>query len=134
MNFFILGGFLRVDFPPPGKSTLWTNTGQENFERHWSILISGGNSYGPIIGPYRFLGKFGCTNGPQSSSKVPPYTGIGRWMALPSPLKSYRSPNITLGTFSHKNAEKKSGEEIPEKIRRSKKKNPQKICFAKIRP
>ena len=29
----------------------------ENFERHWSILISGGISYGPIIGPYLFLGN-----------------------------------------------------------------------------
>ena len=31
----------------------------------------GGNSYGPIIGPYLFLGKFVWTNGPESSSKVP---------------------------------------------------------------
>ena len=44
----------------------------------------GGNSYGPIIGPYLFLGKFVWTNGPESSSKVSPYTGIGPWMALPS--------------------------------------------------
>ena len=43
-----------------------------------------GNSYGPIIGPYLFLGKFVWTNGPESSSKVPPYTGIGPWMALPN--------------------------------------------------
>ena len=27
-----------------------------------------GNSYGPIIGPYLFLGKFVWTNGPDSSS------------------------------------------------------------------
>ena len=38
-----------------------------------------------IIGPYLFLGKFVWTNGPESSSKVSPYTGIGPWMALPSP-------------------------------------------------
>ena len=57
----------------------------ENFERHWSIPISGeihmdqslvhtfswGNSYGP------------WTNAPESSSKVSPYTGIGPWMAIP---------------------------------------------------
>ena len=44
----------------------------------------GGNSYGQIIGPYLFLGKFVWTNGPESSFKVSPYTGIGPWMALPS--------------------------------------------------
>ena len=32
----------------------------------------GGNSYGPIIGPSLFLGKFVWTNGPESSSKVSP--------------------------------------------------------------
>ena len=48
----------------------------ENFERHWSIPFWG-NSYGPMIGPYLFLGKFVSTNGPESSSKVSPYTGIG---------------------------------------------------------
>ena len=56
----------------------------ENFERHWSILILGENSYGPIIGPYLFLGKFVWTKSPESISKVSPYTGIGPWMALPS--------------------------------------------------
>ena len=54
----------------------------ENFERHWSIRISGeihvdqslvhafswGNSYGSMV----------------RSSKVCPYTDIGPWMALPS--------------------------------------------------
>ena len=30
-----------------------------------------------------FLGKFVWANGPESSSKVSPYTGIGPWMALP---------------------------------------------------
>ena len=29
-----------------------------------------GNSYGPIIGPYLYLGKFVWTNGPESSSQV----------------------------------------------------------------
>ena len=55
----------------------------ENFERQWSILVSGeihmdqslvhtfswGNSYGPMV--LKVLLKF------------PPYTGIGPWMALP---------------------------------------------------
>ena len=41
----------------------------------------GGNSYGPIVGPYLFLGKFVWTN-PERFSKVSPYTGIGPWMAL----------------------------------------------------
>ena len=44
----------------------------------------GGNSFGPIIGPYLFLAKFVWTNGPESSSKVSPYIGIGPWMALPN--------------------------------------------------
>ena len=60
----------------------------ENFEaQNWGPLVhtfSWGNSYGPIIGPYLFLGKFIWTHGPESSSKVSPYTGIGPWMALPS--------------------------------------------------
>ena len=56
----------------------------ENFERHWSIPISGeihmdqslvhtfswGNSYGPMV--LEVLQKF------------PPHTGIGPWMAFPS--------------------------------------------------
>ena len=37
----------------------------------------GGDSYGPIIGPCLFLGKFVWTNGPESSSKVSVLTGIG---------------------------------------------------------
>ena len=48
----------------------------------------GGNSYGPIIGPYLFLGKFVWTDGPETSSKVSPYTGIGPWMAFPSILEA----------------------------------------------
>ena len=59
----------------------------ETFREHRAPLAHtnfGGNSYGPIIGPYLFLGKFVWTNGPESSSKVSPYTGIGPWMALPS--------------------------------------------------
>ena len=72
-----------------GKSTLWTNTGQDwNFQRTLRVIgpyeFRWGNSYGPIIGPYLFLGKLVWTNGPESSSKVSPYTGIGPWMALPS--------------------------------------------------
>ena len=59
----------------------------ETFRELWAPLVHtnfGGNSYGPIIGPYLFLGKFVWTNGPESFSEVSPYTGIGPWMALPS--------------------------------------------------
>ena len=70
-----------------GKSHPWTNTSVgETLEELSGPLVHtnfGGNSYGPIIGPYLFLGKFLWTNGPESSSKVSPYTGIGPWMALP---------------------------------------------------
>ena len=52
-----------------------------NFRRTFRTIgpyeFRDGNSYGPIIGPYLFLGKFVWTNGPESSSKVSPYTGIG---------------------------------------------------------
>ena len=41
---------------------------------------------------------------------------------------------IFLGTFSHKNEEKISGEKIREKIRRLKNKNPRKIRSAESRP
>ena len=41
---------------------------------------------------------------------------------------------IFLGTFSHKNEEKKSGEKIREKIRRLKNKNPRKIHSAEAGP
>ena len=41
---------------------------------------------------------------------------------------------IFLGTFSHKNEEKISGDKIREKIRRLKNKNPRKIRPAKNRP
>ena len=68
----------------------------ENFEGHWSIPFPGENSYGPIIGPYLFLGKFIWTNGPESSSKVSPHTGIGPWMALASESLLQTSPSGTL--------------------------------------
>ena len=41
---------------------------------------------------------------------------------------------IFLGTFSHKNEEKKSGDKIRDKIRRLKKYNPREIRSAKNRP
>ena len=70
-----------------GKSTLLANTGQDwTFRELWAPLVHtnfGGNSHGPIIGPYLFLGKFRWTNDPESSSRVSPYTGIGPWMAIP---------------------------------------------------
>ena len=54
----------------------------------------GGNSYGPIIGPCLFLGKFVWTNGPESSSKVSPYIGIGPWMALPSKVLVLKAQDV----------------------------------------
>ena len=57
----------------------------ETFRELWAPLVHthfGGNSYGPIIGPYLFLGKFVWTNAPESSSQVSPYTGIGPWKAI----------------------------------------------------
>ena len=47
----------------------------ETFRELWATLVLTnfrGNSCGPIIGPYLFLGKFVWTNGPESSSKVSP--------------------------------------------------------------
>ena len=81
-----------------GKSTLWTNTGQDcNLQRTLSAIgpyeFRWGNSHGPIIGPYLFLGKFVWTNGPESFSNVSPYTGIGPWMALPS-LSKFKAETI----------------------------------------
>ena len=55
----------------------------ENFERHWSILISGEIHMDQSL-VHTYSCKFIWTNGPESSSKVSPYTGIGPWMALPS--------------------------------------------------
>ena len=58
----------------------------ETFGELWAPLFHTnfrGNSHGPIIGPYLFLGKFVWTHAPENSSKVSPYTGIGPWMALP---------------------------------------------------
>ena len=62
----------------------------ETFRELWAPLVHinfGGNSYGPIIGPYLFLEKFVWTNGPESSPKVSPYTGIGPVMAFRRELK-----------------------------------------------
>ena len=36
-------------------------------------------------------GHFVWTNGPESSSKVSPYSGIGPWMSLPSEVDSFLS-------------------------------------------
>ena len=58
----------------------------ENFERHWSIPISGEIDVDQSLLLYLFLGKFVWTIGPESSSKVSPYTGIGPWMAIPSAM------------------------------------------------
>ena len=48
----------------------------ENFERHWSTRISGEIHMDQSLVHTFFLGKFVWTNGPESSSKVPPYTGL----------------------------------------------------------
>ena len=56
----------------------------ENFERHCSIRISGQIHMDQSLVHMNFLGKFVLTNGPESSSRVSPCTGIGPWMALPS--------------------------------------------------
>ena len=53
----------------------------ENFERHWSILISGEIHMDQSL-VHTF--SWGNSYGLESSSKVPPYAGIGPWMALPS--------------------------------------------------
>ena len=66
----------------------------ETFRELWAPLVHtnfGGKSYGPIIGPCLFLGTFVWTNGPESSSKVLPYTGIGPGMALPSTCEQDRA-------------------------------------------
>ena len=70
----------------------------ENFERRLVHTNFGGNSYGPIIGPYLFLGKFVWTNGPESSSKVSPHTGIGPWIAIPSVFPGTERGTGTAGT------------------------------------
>ena len=67
------------------KSTLWTDTGvDQNFQR----AICPQEFQGKSVWTSRLLpcfqGKSVRTNGPESSSKVPPETGIGLWMALPS--------------------------------------------------
>ena len=56
----------------------------EDFERYWSIPFPGEIHMDQSLVHMNFLGKFAWTNGPESSSKVSPYTGIGPWMALPS--------------------------------------------------
>ena len=74
----------------------------ETFRELRGLLVhtfSWGNSYGPIIGPYLFLGKFVWTNGPESSSKVSPYTGIGPWMALPSKINFIHFPCLLLDDY-----------------------------------
>ena len=71
--------FVRISFSLslqaslPGKSALYgpMPVKTETFRELWAPLV------------HTFLGKFVWTNGPGSSSKVSPYTGIGPWMALP---------------------------------------------------
>ena len=52
-----------------------------------------------------FLGKFVWTNGPESSSKISPYTGIGPWMALPSEfiLGTAKTVTVVLIEFPQNN-------------------------------
>ena len=72
----------------------------ETFRELWAPLVHtnfGGNSYGPIIGPQLFLGKFVWTNGPESSSKVSPYTGIGPWT-----MDVYLGTENSAQSYSHR--------------------------------
>ena len=52
----------------------------ENFQHHWSIPVSVGKLIWTNHWSIPFPGVW--TNGPESSSKASPYTGIGSWMAL----------------------------------------------------
>ena len=86
----------RVPTDHPWKNTLWTNTGQDwnVFRELWAPLVHTnfrGNSYGPIIGPYEFLGKFVCTNGPESSSKVPPTLALVHGWLFPATCRTERN-------------------------------------------
>ena len=56
----------------------------ENFERHWSILISGEIHMDQSL-VHTFPGEIRTTNGPESSSKVSPYTGSGHGWLFPIP-------------------------------------------------
>ena len=89
-------GTVRTIFPGKGRALYGPMPVKtETFRELWAPLVHtnfGGNSYGPIIGPYLFLGKFVWTNGPESSSKASPYTGIGPWMALPSWNRKWPEP------------------------------------------
>ena len=71
----------------------------ENFERHWSIQISGVIHMDQLLVHMNFLGKFVWTNGPEKPSKVSPYTGIGPWMALPS-HGCFHSADFVLDTLT----------------------------------
>ena len=72
----------------------------ENFERHWSIRISVGKIHMDQSLVHTFSwGEFVWTNGPESSSKVSPYTGIGPWMALPSFVAVYGAKYFDRGPF-----------------------------------
>ena len=49
------------------------------------MRISGGKFiWTTIIGPYLFLGKFVWTNGPESSSKVPPTLALVHGLLFPA--------------------------------------------------
>ena len=72
-----------------GKSALWTNASVGgNFQRTLSVIGLYEFRGTLMIGPYLFLGKFAWTNGPESSSKVSPCTGVGPWMALEVPSQT----------------------------------------------
>ena len=50
-----------------------------------------GNSYEPMAPLPLFSLKFVWTNGPKSSPKVSPETGIGPWIALPRPVQNLQN-------------------------------------------
>ena len=100
--------------------SIWTNTSQDRiFHRtlsamaHWCIPSSGEihMDRGPIIGPCLFLGKLVWTNGPESSSRVSPYTGVGPWMALPrfGPVKPEKQKREKLKIQTLRTKQEKGG-------------------------
>ena len=71
------------------KSTLWTDAGvDQNFQRDLGAIgpyeFQGKSAWTNRLVPCFFSGEICHDNGPESSSKFPPETGIVPQMALPS--------------------------------------------------
>ena len=72
----------------------------ETFRELWAPLVHtsfGENSYGPIIGPYLFLGNLVWTNGPESCLKFPPTLALVHGWLFPN-LEKWPE-NAFLATF-----------------------------------